>query len=119
MTSYQSYQSFDEKSNETFLSESDFFIISIPEECCICLEKQKEKELTILRCKHTFHQKCMTKWLENNRTCPMCRTYIPEDQSGNEVNPPQRSFCYYFLWTISPITLCILGGIFIFLYVKY
>ena len=106
------YHSLDDRQG---LDERNNFIISIPEDCSICLETQKEKELTILRCKHTFHQKCMRKWLENNRTCPMCRTYIPneqENEENNTINYAERRKLYFILSILS--VLCVLSGVFLF-----
>jgi len=113
-----SYQSFDDQQG---IDDRNNFTISIPEDCSICLETQKEKELTILRCKHTFHQKCMRKWLENNRTCPMCRTYIPderENEENNTINYAERRKWHTILLIIS-VFLGILGGVLTFLYLKY
>jgi|GEM_PF-2968867 hypothetical protein len=45
-------------------------------ECSICLE-----EITwgsALACKHVFHEKCVSWWLEVSGTCPTCR-YMPQD----------------------------------------
>jgi hypothetical protein len=77
----------------------DFFIVSIPEECTICLESQKEKELTVLRCKHTFHQKCTLKWFQNKRTCPICRKYIPinEENNNQETEDNPINICGWIL----------------------
>ena len=38
--------------------------------CSICLEKEN---LITLKCKHSFHEKCIGKWMENNYNCPLCR----------------------------------------------
>ncbi|KAL3081462.1 hypothetical protein niasHS_011706 [Heterodera schachtii] len=47
-------------------------------ECTICLgEIEKEtpvKLLAILEpCKHIFHNECISEWLKNHNTCPICR----------------------------------------------
>ena len=44
-------------------------------ECAICLESNLEP-LKTLRCKHTFHEKCVNIWLSNHVTCPMCRDIV-------------------------------------------
>ena len=47
------------------------------DECSICLEKYKKNEKIInLNCSHSFHQNCLSKWLNNNNTCPQCRENI-------------------------------------------
>jgi hypothetical protein len=49
-------------------------------ECFICFEKYKEKELTrTLQCGHTFHKKCVDKWLKKRSTCPHCRFDLMEN----------------------------------------
>ena len=47
-------------------------------ECSICIESFKEKEFKrcIPQCKHTFHKKCIDKWLKKKASCPMCRISI-------------------------------------------
>ena len=45
-------------------------------ECAICL-LEFEEEHVLLRlltnCYHVFHQECIDRWLESNKTCPVCR----------------------------------------------
>lgn len=42
--------------------------------CTICLEEFKvgtyKREL---ECKHTFHKKCIDRWLSNSNSCPLCK----------------------------------------------
>uniref|UniRef100_A0A674HA77 Ring finger protein 24 n=1 Tax=Taeniopygia guttata TaxID=59729 RepID=A0A674HA77_TAEGU len=41
--------------------------------CAVCLEEFKPKdELGICPCKHAFHRKCLIKWLEVRKVCPLC-----------------------------------------------
>jgi hypothetical protein len=42
------------------------------EECCICLDKDNS-EWSILPCCHKFHKKCISKWILESQTCPVCR----------------------------------------------
>ncbi|KAG9315668.1 hypothetical protein JVU11DRAFT_3314 [Chiua virens] len=44
--------------------------------CLICLDDYNpEDDLRVLKCKHTFHQGCVDRWLETGRNnCPACRT---------------------------------------------
>jgi hypothetical protein len=45
--------------------------------CCICQNDYKPKEYKReLECKHSFHKKCIDKWLKNNLSCPYCRENI-------------------------------------------
>lgn len=43
--------------------------------CCICLE-DINCGFKLNNCHHLFHAYCITAWLKNNSTCPMCRTYV-------------------------------------------
>ncbi|KFM72940.1 E3 ubiquitin-protein ligase RNF115, partial [Stegodyphus mimosarum] len=46
-------------------------------QCAVCLEdfhlRQKVKSLP---CKHFYHKRCITPWLEKNNTCPSCRKFV-------------------------------------------
>ena len=43
------------------------------DECPICLESGCNVELP---CTHKFHNKCIIKWFEEARTCPICRVQV-------------------------------------------
>lgn len=45
------------------------------ERCLSCLDR-KNKKLYFTDCEHTFHGRCLDKWLEQNEHCPLCREYI-------------------------------------------
>jgi hypothetical protein len=45
------------------------------QECTICLENYKIGEYyRMLPCEHTFHKRCIDKWLFKKMSCPICRT---------------------------------------------
>ncbi|MCL7038180.1 hypothetical protein MKW94_024674 [Papaver nudicaule] len=47
------------------------------EPCMICIEEFCQKvEVIILGCRHVFHSGCLLRWMEENRTCPLCRRSI-------------------------------------------
>ncbi|XP_068094362.1 uncharacterized protein [Hyperolius riggenbachi] len=47
-------------------------------QCSICLDDLPEGEgSTSLPCSHQFHQRCISRWLEEHPTCPMCRATVP------------------------------------------
>lgn len=56
----------------------------LEEDCSICLndlvskdgEEQKKNRLFRSPCQHVFHDNCMTKWLRNNDSCPLCRFVV-------------------------------------------
>ncbi|KAJ8984735.1 hypothetical protein NQ317_005000 [Molorchus minor] len=41
--------------------------------CAICLGSLKCNKKTLL-CQHIFHDNCITMWLIDNNTCPLCRS---------------------------------------------
>lgn len=51
-----------------------------PMQCVICLSgSEKDPLWMILRdCEHKFHYNCMCKWLNVDRSCPVCRNYVPQ-----------------------------------------
>ncbi|KAH7190821.1 hypothetical protein DER44DRAFT_903702 [Fusarium oxysporum] len=54
-------------------------------ECTICIDEMKEGDMaTFLPCNHWFHEECVTLWLKEHNTCPICRTSIEKNnRSGN------------------------------------
>lgn len=42
--------------------------------CAICLDDFRSKEeISICRCGHAYHHKCIMKWMEVKETCPICQ----------------------------------------------
>ena len=63
------------------------------EQCSICLGNlygyeeigsgRLKKKIKILTCLHKFHKNCVNTWLNDNDTCPLCRTrQDPEGESN-------------------------------------
>lgn len=49
-----------------------------PRECCICMSDFSEGEVIVVtNCEHVFHKRCCQEWLQQARTCPVCRTDLP------------------------------------------
>ncbi|XP_045505928.1 E3 ubiquitin ligase BIG BROTHER-related-like isoform X2 [Colias croceus] len=47
------------------------------EECTICYEViLKNQEVMSLPCTHNFHTACIMPWLQQQQTCPNCRTSV-------------------------------------------
>ena len=45
----------------------------------ICLHRFKSGEVIVAtECEHVFHKHCFQEWLRQARTCPVCRTDIPD-----------------------------------------
>lgn len=50
------------------------------DKCCVCLAGMREDQAlrALPRCGHSFHDKCIGKWLKAHPTCPVCRaTAVP------------------------------------------
>ena len=45
-------------------------------ECIICFENLYDFNISVLKCGHFFHSKCIKKWSEKNNTCPLCNKNI-------------------------------------------
>lgn len=61
-------------------------------ECSICQEAFEEGATVLkLPCRHIYHVDCVTHWLEQNHTCPLCRLELPKETQGralpNRLNP--------------------------------
>lgn len=41
--------------------------------CVICTLVFTLNSVSALQCGHTFHYECINRWIENSRTCPICR----------------------------------------------
>jgi hypothetical protein len=61
--------------NLSMLPQSRFVPQLNPVTCNVCLEdlKKGDKVLT-LKCFDMFHVECITRWLKENDSCPICRT---------------------------------------------
>ncbi|KAF5183736.1 hypothetical protein FRX31_026676 [Thalictrum thalictroides] len=58
--------------NKTLLGPAVF--LDSGEVCAICLNNMKEdEEARTLGCNHSFHIDCISKWVERQTTCPLCR----------------------------------------------
>ncbi|KAM9315193.1 RING finger protein 150a [Pholidichthys leucotaenia] len=52
-------------------TESDF------DNCAVCIEGYKPNDIVrVLPCRHLFHKHCVDPWLQDHRTCPMCKMNI-------------------------------------------
>jgi len=53
--------------------------------CLICVESIDNRKMSlncmhtnisVLKCSHTYHKKCLNPWIKNNPLCPYCLTLI-------------------------------------------
>ncbi len=62
-------------------------------ECTICIDDMGVgDEVTVLPCKHWFHNECVVLWLRQHNTCPICRASIVGEaagQPGGAASAPQ------------------------------
>ncbi|XP_072353732.1 RING finger protein 24 isoform X1 [Scyliorhinus torazame] len=59
--------------------------LNLHEICAVCLEEFKPKdELGICPCKHAFHRKCLIKWLEVRKVCPLCNTPVLQNNQEQD-----------------------------------
>lgn len=61
-------------------------------ECSICLKSHdKLQPCSRLPCKHNFHKKCISRWLQSHNTCPNCRArvvrQIPQSEAPRTISP--------------------------------
>jgi len=65
-------------------------------ECTICIDDlNKGDEVTVLPCSHWFHGECVTLWLKEHNTCPICRAPIEQREgqgSASQQRSPQQRF---------------------------
>lgn len=57
-------------------------------ECPVCYSCPKKSEMTTLECGHSFCTDCITKWLEDKDTCPMCRHQIKPSSRPSTIYVP-------------------------------
>ncbi|XP_021510813.1 RING finger protein 24 isoform X2 [Meriones unguiculatus] len=68
--------------------------LNLHELCAVCLEDFKPRdELGICPCKHAFHRKCLVKWLEVRKVCPLCNMpvlQLAQLHGKQDRGPPQE-----------------------------
>ena len=79
-----------ESTNESMSTQSE-----CSNECTICLLQYTDETKKATECQHIFHQECIDRWLQENNSCPLCRTclqqhtrpIIDEEEEEEEEDP--------------------------------
>ena len=51
-----------------------FEMIGDEKACSVCLQDYNESdEIVLTTCNHMYHKRCINNWLEQNKSCPVCR----------------------------------------------
>jgi hypothetical protein len=58
-------------------------------ECVICLESIQDDNIT-LECGHKFHNYCVSNWLKNQQSCPICRTMVFNNNENTNISNVQE-----------------------------
>ncbi|KAA6378783.1 MAG: putative Polyubiquitin [Streblomastix strix] len=59
--------------------------VPIAESCGLCHEKQEEKDSDVLlmKCDHSFHRKCVLGWIDRGLSCPHCDKALEWNEEAN------------------------------------
>ncbi|KAK8011253.1 hypothetical protein PG990_010218 [Apiospora arundinis] len=86
--------------NVAILQQALQFMIESQEECAICYEEIGLHEPVVTACKHVFGRPCITKAIQMQGKCPMCRAELneeslvepaPEQGEEDEMDPEDAS----------------------------
>lgn len=76
------------------------------DECSVCYEPITARNGIQLPCKHTYHTKCLRRWVNSNHaTCPYCRSALPDhviDRLSPAAESATRTFVIDFRGNIEP-----------------
>ena len=59
-----------------------------PEDCSICSEPMATSAPRTLSCGHSFHLRCVSTWLDQAGTCPICRHEEQSNEGVDESDEP-------------------------------
>jgi len=72
--------------------------------CSICFNENKKYRNLTCSCGHTFHKKCINKWLKTENTCPLCRKIINNNhQTTQQHTTNMHGDAYIYM----PITISV------------
>lgn len=52
-------------------------------QCAICLDDLVDADVSVLKCNHSYHEKCLGSWLRSSNArgkCPMCKASVWKDE---------------------------------------
>ena len=72
--------------------------VKIEDDCSICYNSLNQDSIK-LRCSHIFHKSCISEWIKQSVTCPICRTniFVCSNCNGSGV------IFYYFTGVVIPL----------------
>jgi len=60
-------------------------------DCPICHDAiNADSGITTLACSHSYHLKCITRWISENETCPCCRKEVGDYEKIHKKSPLAR-----------------------------
>ncbi|CUS09096.1 unnamed protein product [Tuber aestivum] len=76
------------------------------DDCAICKEELvMDEEVSQLPCKHCYHFQCVSRWLEEHDTCPICRHPITPGDPRQPPQPPNAQQPRSTVWPFNTSTL--------------
>ena len=65
--------------------------VTAGQQCTVCHDDfAAGAEVVQLPCHHSFHERCITPWLEGHITCPVCRQQVPGAQAAQGASQHQH-----------------------------
>ncbi|XP_046741424.1 E3 ubiquitin-protein ligase RNF181-like [Diprion similis] len=60
-------------------------------QCPVCLKAfDAASSIKSMPCRHSFHNECITPWLEKTNSCPLCRYELPTDDEDYELYKKEK-----------------------------
>lgn len=85
------------------------------DDCAVCYEKVSESTgHCTLSCKHSFHIACLTRWSNENPSCPMCRNPLGVTEAPAKQLAERHGMSYIMedlpaTWTVNTDAFALLG----------
>ena len=86
--SFEEQKTLDKQNEEMKLTSVKYKDLSIVKEtsCSVCLiDYEETDDISIIKCGHFFHTKCIQEWTTYKTNCPVCRKEIKEEDDDNLV----------------------------------